>query len=73
MIDKLVNFLFRWGNLRLALFNEVHMYDLIAERLNEPAVLNIWRDLDGWYSWEYNEELNRYIFNDIPRNTMLEL
>ena len=72
MIDKLINFLFRWDSVRIAMMDEVHMYDLIAERLKEDAVLNIWRDSDGWRSWEYDEDLNRYIFNDIPRETMLE-
>jgi hypothetical protein len=49
------------------------MYDLIAERLKEDAVYNVWRDSDGWRSWEYDEDLNRYIFNDVPRDTMLDL
>ena len=72
MIDRIVRFLLGWGSLRVAMIDEVHMYDLIAERLKEDAVYNVWRDSDGWRSWEYDEDLNRYIFNDVPRDTMLE-
>ena len=40
-------------------------FDVIAGHIN------IWREKDGWRSWEYNEELNRYIFDDVPRENML--
>lgn len=72
-MDRLINLLFRWDKLRLAIFEEVHLYDLITERMNEPASINIWQEKDGWRTWEFWPEINRYIFNDVPRETMLEI
>ena len=49
MIDWLVNTLFRWGRLREALFAEVHFYDMINERLNEPTTSLSWKEGELWY------------------------
>ena len=68
-MDRIVNLLFRWGKLRNALMDEVHMYDQLNNILSDPKNMEtascIWLEEDGWKGWVFNRELNRYIFNDI--------
>jgi len=73
MIDWLVNKLFWWTPLRNALISEVHMYDMIKDRLedNTPGS-EFWNDGDGWRSWTYSSERNKYYFNDIPEENLGE-
>lgn len=67
IMDSLVNFLFRWERLRKHIFAEVHMYDEVEERLKDmPPGSLLWHDVDGWRSWTYSLERNKYYFNDIP-------
>jgi len=67
MMDKLVNSLFRWKRLREAIFDEVELYNEINKRLadNTPGSA-YWNDGDGWRSWTYKKERNKYYFNDVP-------
>lgn len=67
MIDWLVQKIFWWAPLRRAIFAEVHMYDEVEERLKDttPGSL-LWPDVDGWRSWTFSSERNKYYFNDIP-------
>lgn len=72
MIDWLVNTIFKWGSLRRAIFAEVHMYDEVSERLKDTTPGSMfWHDGDGWRSWTYSAERNKYYFNDIPEEDML--
>jgi hypothetical protein len=67
MIDWLVNKLFWYAPLRSAIFNEVHLYDMIEERLKDTTPGSAyWNDGDGWRSWTYSKERNKYYFNDVP-------
>jgi len=71
MIDWLVNKLFWYTPLRKAIFDEVHLYDMIEERLKDDAIgSGYWNDGDGWRSWTYSKERNKYYFNDIPEDNI---
>lgn len=76
MIDWLVNALFKWDSLRIALFSEVHMYDELDKIINDPEAMKIgatfWPDSDGWRGWSYNESKDKYYFNDIPEDGTME-
>jgi hypothetical protein len=73
MIDWLVNRIFSWKPLYEAVTTEVHMYDMIKESLKDttPGSLH-WNDGDGWRSWTYSSERNKYYFNDIPTESLGE-
>ena len=68
MIDWLVNKIFRWDQLREAIFDEVELYKEIDRRLkdNTPGSA-YYNDGDGWRSWTYSTERKKYYFNDIPQ------
>lgn len=67
MIDRLISILFRWGKLRLAIFDEVRMHDQIDEAMKDITIVSLhWYEPDGWRSWVFDEDRNVYIFNDIP-------
>jgi hypothetical protein len=67
MIDWLVNRIFSWKPLYEAVTAEVHMYDMIKESLKDSIPGSaFWDDVDGWRSWTYSKERNKYYFNDIP-------
>ena len=73
MIEWLVNKLFWWTKLRNAIFDEVHMYDEIAKRIkeNDPDKNSChWNDGDGWRYRSFDEDNNRFIFNDIPHESV---
>jgi hypothetical protein len=71
MIDWLVNKLFWYTPLRQAIFAEVHMYDMIEESLKDTTPgSGFWNDGDGWRSWTYSPERNKYYFNDIPEEDL---
>ena len=77
MIDRLVHFFFRWGNLREAIFAEVHMYDEVDKSIKEykqdgPTNLT-WAEGDMWYGWTYNPKLKRYYFDDIGNESLMDL
>ena len=74
MIDRLVQLFFRWGNLREAIFAEVHMYDGVAEALKEPTTNLTWCEEDGlWRGWYFNEMHKVYMFNDIGFKDLSDL
>jgi hypothetical protein len=73
MIYWLVNRIFWWTSLRKAIFDEVHLYDMIDERLKDKTPgSSFWNDGDGWKSWTYDQSKNKYYFNDIPENDLIE-
>ena len=71
LIEWLVQTIFRWGDLRQAIFAEVHMYDEVKERLKDTAPGSAyWHDGDGWRSWAYSAERKTYYFNHIPEEDL---
>ena len=77
MIDKLINVIFSWEKLRLAIFDEVHMYDHLDSILKDPEAMKIaskyWKEGNLWYGWSYNEAFNRYYFYDQGKASILDL
>jgi hypothetical protein len=72
-MDKLINFLFQFDKLRLAIFSEVDFYNSITRTLNDPESMKIasafWCEADGWRGWGIKEDGN-YYFHDIPENSL---
>ena len=71
MIDWLVNKIFRWDQLREAIFDEVELYKEIDRRLKDTTPGSAyWNDGNGWRSWTYSAERKKYYFNDIPEQNL---
>ena len=72
MIDWLVRRIFSWKTLYAAITAEVHMYDLIGRRIQDTTPGSAyWDEGDGWRSWTYSKERNKYYFNDIPEESLI--
>lgn len=73
IMDWIVNKLFWYTPLRKAIFDEVHLYDMLEERLKDTTPGSAyWNDGDGWRSWTYSKERKKYYFNDIPEDSIGE-
>lgn len=76
MIDKLVNLIFRWKTLRLAIFNEVDMYNSITRIMADPEEMKtataMWDEGDGWRGWTIKED-GRYYFHDLPEKSISDI
>lgn len=73
MINWLVNKLFWYTPLRKAIFDEVHFYDMIDKVLEDKTPGSLfWDESDGWRSWTYNESQNKYYFNDVPEDGLMD-
>ena len=73
MIDRVVNWLFKWDRLRDAIFSEVHFYDHIKATMNEPTTNLTWEEGGKWYGYTWNEMHKIYIFDDTGHETMTDL
>ena len=75
MIDRLIKAIFSWEKLRLAIFDEVHMYDRIYKMIEESKDTpnKYWMEGDLWYGWSYNPEFNRYYFYDTGSKSLMDL
>ena len=73
MIDRVVNWLFKWDRLRDALFAEVHFYDQIEAAMNEPTTNLTWEENGKWYGYTLNEMHNIYLFDDTGHESMTDL
>lgn len=75
-LERIVNILFKWGRLREALMDEVHMYDKLGRLLKDPEAMKTgslyWPSSDGWRGWTHNDDLNKYFFNDIPEHGIMD-
>lgn len=69
MLDKLVNLIFKWDALRLAIFNEVNWHNSITRILADPEEMKtasaMWEEEDGWRGWTIKDNGN-YYFHDFP-------
>lgn len=76
MIDKLVNLIFKWKALRLAIFNEVEMYNSITRIMADPESMKtataMWDEGDGWRGWTIKND-GRYYFHDIPEHSINDI
>ena len=73
MVDKIVNFIFKWEKLRLAIFDEVNLYNSFTRILNDPESMQtasaFWDDGDGWRGWTIKDDGN-YYFHDLPEKSL---
>lgn len=75
-MDRLVRLIFSWERLRDAVFEEVHLYDMLTERMedyNPDHNTMVWNEWDGWRSKSYSEEEGRFYFNDVPSDSFLDV
>ena len=75
MIERIVNLLFRWRPLRLAIFDEVNMYNSITRIMADPEEMKtataMWCENDGWRGWTVDD--GKYYFNDVPEKSISDL
>ena len=76
MIDFIIKQLFKWQPLRLAIFDEVNMYNSITRILADPEEMKtataMWNDGDGWRGWTIKDNGN-YYFHDVPEKNISDL
>ena len=76
MINWIVDNLFKWDSLRIALFSEVDWYNSISRTLEDPdsmkTVSTIWCEPDGWRGWNLKDE-GTYYFHDLPENGIADI
>ena len=73
MIDWLVTHIFKIDPLRVALFQEVDMYNsitrILADDESSKIACAIWCDEDGWRGWNIKED-GTYYFHDIAEHSL---
>ena len=73
MIDWLVTQIFKIDPLRVALFQEVNMYNsitrIMADDESSKIACAIWCDEDGWRGWNIKED-GTYYFHDIAEHSL---
>ena len=76
MVDKIVNFIFRWEKLRFAIFDEVNLYNSFTRILNDPESMEtataLWDEGDGWRGWTIKDDGN-YYFHDLPEQSLSDI
>lgn len=69
MINWIVDNLFKWDSLRIALFSEVDWYNSISRTLADPEAMKtasaMWCEPDGWRGWHIKDD-GTYYFHDLP-------
>lgn len=72
MIDKIIKLIFSFKKLRLAIFDEVDLYNSITRTLADPyhgsTALAVWCEEDGWRGWTKTD--NGYLFIDYPKPSL---
>lgn len=73
MTNKIVDLIFKWEKLRLAIFAEVDWYNSISRTLADPEAMKaasaIWCEDDGWRGWQIKDDGN-YYFHDLPEKSL---
>jgi hypothetical protein len=76
VVDKIVNFIFRWEKLRLAIFAEVNFYNSFTRIINDPESMEtataLWDEGDGWRGWTIKDDGN-YYFHDLPEKSLSDI
>jgi hypothetical protein len=76
MLDWLIRQMFKVAPLRVALFEEVDMYNsisrIMADDESSKIACTIWCDEDGWRGWNIKED-GSYYFHDIPEKSVGEI
>jgi hypothetical protein len=72
-MDWLVRQLFKIKPLRIALFEEVELYNsitrIMADDESSKIACALWCEEDGWRGWNIKED-GRYYFHDVPEHTL---
>jgi hypothetical protein len=75
MIDKIIRLIFSFKKLRLAIFDEVDLYNSITRTLEDPyygsTALAVWCEDDGWRGWTKTDE--GYLFIDYPETSLYNI
>jgi len=73
MMDWLVRQLFKIKPLKIALFEEVELYNsitrIMADDESSKIACALWCEEDGWRGWNIKED-GRYYFHDVPEHTL---
>lgn len=73
MMDWLVRQLFKIKPLKIALFEEVELYNsitrIMADDESSKIACALWCEEDGWRGWNVKED-GRYYFHDVPEHTL---
>jgi len=76
VVDKLINFLFRFESLRTAIFAEVDWHNSITRTLNDPESMKVasafWCEEDGWRGWGIKDNGN-YYFHDVAEKHLSDI
>jgi hypothetical protein len=76
VVDKIVNFIFKWEKLRLAIFDEVNFYNSFTRIINDPESMDtttaLWDEGDGWRGWTIKDDGN-YYFHDLPEQSLSDI
>jgi len=76
VVDKIINFIFRWEKLRFAIFDEVNLYNSFTRILNDPESMEtataLWDEGDGWRGWTIKDDGN-YYFHDLPEKSLSDI
>lgn len=76
MINKLVDWLFKWEALRAAIYAEVDWDNSITRILQDPESMQtasaMWCEDDGWRAWTIKDNGN-YYFHDIPEKSLSDI
>lgn len=76
MIQRIVDFLFRWESLRDALYAEVDWRNSINRTLEDPESMKtaaaMWCEEDGWRGW-YIKDNGNYYFHDLPEKSISDI
>lgn len=72
-MDWLVRQLFKIKPLKIALFEEVELYNsitrIMADDESSKIACALWCEEDGWRGWNVKED-GRYYFHDVPEHTL---
>ncbi len=72
-MDWLVRQLFKIKPLKIALFEEVELYNsitrIMADDESSKIACALWCEEDGWRGWNIKED-GRYYFHDVPEHTL---
>lgn len=76
MFDRIINIIFSWESLRLAIFAEVDWHNSITRTINDPESMKtasaFWCDEDGWRGWGIKDD-GSYYFHDIPEKHLSDI
>lgn len=76
MLNRIVDILFSWESLRLAIFAEVDWHNSLTRTLNDAESMKtasaFWCDEDGWRGWNIKSD-GIYYFHDIPEKHLSDI